>query len=121
MTGEERPDESEEDRQRRLALNEALARDVNELVDGIAAGWFESEELVDFRCECARSSCGERLPLTRAEYASVRESPTSFVLVAGHEDPELEVVVRPLRGHLVVSKIGAGVGIAEVTDPRAQD
>ena len=102
-----------------MALNEALARDVNELVDQRAAGWFDAGERVEFRCECSRTGCGEPVLLTREEYASVRESPTTFVIAPGHDAPEIEDVVGHIRDYPVVSKIGPGAGIAEVTDPRA--
>lgn len=105
-------------RERRLALNEALSRDVNELVDEVASGWFEAEERVEFRCECVRPSCVERVSLTRGEYATVRESPLDFVVRPGHESLEVEDVVAHIREYPVVRKRGPGAAIAEATDPR---
>ena len=93
MNSEELDVTSDEDRERRLALNEALARDVNELVDQVASGWFAPDELVEFRCECVRASCAERLTLTREEYASVRTDPLTFAVYPGHESLDVEEVV----------------------------
>lgn len=107
-----------DDRERRMALNEALARDVNELVDEIASGWFDTGETVEFRCECVQPSCVERIELTRHEYATVRESPLTFVVRPGHEMLDVEEVVGHVRDHPIVRKKGPGAGVAEATDPR---
>ena len=105
------------ERARRLALNEAVVREVNEAVEQIAADWFESDEPVEFRCECADAAC-ERISILRAEYARVREDPARFVVAPGHEDLGLERIVRDLRVARVVEKIGPARDVAEETAPR---
>jgi hypothetical protein len=107
-----------EDRQRRLALNEALAREVNEVVDGLAAGWFDPEEPIEFRCECVDVGCEERVPLTRDEYLGVRSNRYWFIVVPGHEALEVERVVRRAREFVVVEKLGAGRDVADETAGR---
>lgn len=109
----------DDDRQRRLAANEALTRDMNELVGEVSASWFEQDEPIRFRCECAAVSCDATVSLTREEYESVRAEGTRFVIVEGHELEELEDVVAHVRGYAVVEKRGPGVDVAEATDPRA--
>ena len=108
-----------EERQRRLAANEALARDVNEVVEHVAASWFDPEERLDFRCECSRPSCSSHVTLTRAEYESIRSDALRFVVVPGHEDHEVEREVGRIREYFVVEKTGAGADVAQETDPRA--
>jgi hypothetical protein len=103
------------DRAARLALNEAIARDANELVDEVAARWFERDEDVTFRCECVRADCLDLIALNREEYASVRESPTQFVVVAGHEDLSVEEVVGHIRSYPLVRKTGVGADVARDT------
>jgi hypothetical protein len=105
------------DREARLALNEAIARDANELVDDVAAGWFDPDEAVTFRCECVRSDCVELIALTREEYASVRESPVQFIVVPGHEEPDVEEVVGHMRVYPLVRKLGPGADVARATAP----
>jgi len=103
------------DRESRLALNEALARDANELVDEVSGRWFDPDEEVSFRCECVRGDCVALVPLTREEYVSVRESPLQFVVMPGHEEPSLEDVVGYIRAYPLVRKVGRGADIARET------
>jgi hypothetical protein len=105
----------------RMALNEALARDTNEMVERIAGRWSDFEPMV-FRCECARDDCQERIRLTREEYESVRSEGTRFVVVEGHVEPQVERVVGHIREYPLVEKTDPEVReIAEDTDPRGRD
>ena len=63
-----------------------IFRDVNERIADLTAGWGWGETQ-GFLCECADSNCAEGIQLTRAEYESIRSSPTHFVLLPGHEQP----------------------------------
>jgi hypothetical protein len=47
-------------------------------------------------CECSDPTCVDKLRLSRDEYTSVRDHPTRFFVVPGHE---LSVVDRVVRGH----------------------
>ena len=42
--------------------------------------------------------------LTHSEYRGVREDPSHFVIIPGHEIRDLEHVVERHRSHLVVEK-----------------
>jgi hypothetical protein len=108
-----------DERQRRLARNEAVAREVNEAVKSIAAEWYADDEAVNFHCECSDAACSVDIPLLRSDYEWIRASPTRFLVAAGHEDLELERVVRELDGALVVEKLGPGEDVAVSTDPRS--
>lgn len=104
----------------RLALNEALFRSINERIE--AGTWAASpEEVTAFRCECAALGCNLLLEMTLAEYESVRKNPRHFLVVAGHELPGLEVVVKRTDSYLVVEKVGEAGEVAEDTDPRGDD
>ena len=107
-----------EERQRRLAENEALARDVNEVVDDVAAGWFGPDERLDFRCECARAACTEHVSLTRREYESVRSDARWFVVLPEHVDGSIEREIGRIRDYVLVEKTGVGVDVAEKRSPR---
>jgi hypothetical protein len=87
----------------RRALNEALFRDVNER---IAENVEQTEaDRAEFVCECADSSCTERVPATLAEYENVREKSTTFLLAPGHGQPDIEQVVADRDRFQVVEKM----------------
>ena len=96
----------------RLAMNEALFRDVNERIREISDAFQQPDAAYDFLCECSDPACAERVVLTRAEYEHVRAEPTRFVVVKGHALPEIESVVEQARDHVVVEKEGAAADIA---------
>jgi hypothetical protein len=101
----------------RIAHNETLFREVNER---IAAGQWPTGrgEPVAFRCECESVHCNVLVELTLAEYEHARASATQFVLVPGHEIPEIERVVEREEGYVVVEKAGEAAEVAEDNDPR---
>jgi hypothetical protein len=72
-------------------------RDVNE---GIERGAWPGEEdtPVGFRCECARLGCNQLVELSVREYEEIRAHPRRFVLVPGHESPDVETVVETRQG-----------------------
>lgn len=102
----------------RVARNEALFREVNE---GIRRGRWPGEEdsISSFRCECASLGCTVMLPLSVREYERVRQSPRRFIVAAGHERLDVEVVVETHTNYLVVQKIGEAGETAESEDPRS--
>lgn len=104
--------------QRRLAANESVFRRVNE---GIARGQWPGEEpeSIGFRCECAQLGCNSLLGLSLREYERIRSNPRRFVMLSGHEQPEVETVVERHAGYIVVEKIGEAADAAERADPRA--
>jgi hypothetical protein len=106
-----------EEVERRLASNEDVFRDVNE---GIVRGQWpgDPQAPIGFRCECARLGCNMLVALTLAQYEAVRANPRRFLIVRGHELPEVEVVVERHDGFSVVEKVGAAGDEAERQDPR---
>ena len=109
-----------DDRERRFGLNEALFREVNERVRSITEGFGEPLEEVQFVCECGDVGCMERVRLPLSEYERVRSRGRLFVIVPGHEEPNVEAVVEKHEGWAVVRKNpGAPSELAEMTDPRA--
>ncbi len=101
--------------QRRLASNEAVFREVNE---GIQRGQWpgESSEPVRFRCECARLGCNLLIELTPSAYEDIRAHPRRFMMIEGHQVPELERVVERLQGLVVVEKLDEAGEVAEAED-----
>jgi hypothetical protein len=103
----------------RRATNEALFRDVNERIA-------ESAEHLDadhteFVCECADPTCTHRVAASLAEYEHVREEPTTFLVIPGHEEGDIERVVSDRGRFRIVEKIHAVVRRTVVRlDPRGR-
>ncbi len=104
-------------KQRRAAANEATIRDVNE---GIERGQWPGEEdtPVGFRCECARLGCNQLVELTVREYEEIRANPRRFVVIPGHEFPDVETLVESRGGYVIVEKLDQAAEVAERHDPR---
>ncbi len=102
-----------EERDRRIAENEAYWRQVNELAPP------EPGMLNAVFCECGRLGCGDRLMMTLDEYDAVRAQSTTFVVVPGHELEDVERVVESAERYTVVEKEGEAAVVAIQTDPNA--
>jgi hypothetical protein len=89
---------------RRLAHNEQLFREVNDAREDAAPD--EATELT-LVCECSDRSCTGRITLRVAEYERVRGSERRFIVLPGHEIPELERVVEDRGTFEVVEKDAA--------------
>lgn len=87
----------------RLAQNEALFRQVNHLIAQTVEG-VSDEHVNEFACECARIDCTREIPMTLAEYRSIRRDPLWFFVWPGHEMPDIEVVVDSASKYKVVQK-----------------
>lgn len=83
-----------------LVRSQILLREVNERIAEIASS--SAGDLPEFLCECSRNDCTETLALSLTEYERVRLSSNLFVILAGHECPEVDRVVETRHGsHLV--------------------
>jgi hypothetical protein len=108
-----------EERARRIGMNEGLFRAVNEQVEQVNARFGRVEHLTVI-CECADGECTERIEMPTAEYEHVRANPLRFIIVAGHQMRDVEVVVESGDGYAVVEKRdGVPEKVAETTDPRS--
>ena len=101
-----------------MASNEAVFREVNE---GIERGQWPGDEArtVGFRCECARLGCNLLVELTLPEYERIRSDPRHFLMIPGHELPEIETVVAREPNYIVVEKRDEAGEQAEDSDPRS--
>ena len=100
-----------DERERRIAENEAYWRQVNELSPP------EPGMLNDVFCECGRLECRARVSMTVAEYGAVRAKSTTFVVAPGHELNDVEHVVDATERFRVVEKVGDAARVAIQTDP----
>ena len=104
-------------REERLARNEAIFRVGNERM----AQWEERHEDGErerYLCECADSGCTEKVELTSAQYEYVRSNARWFVVIPGHEVPDVETVIDTHDGWNVIEKNPEVSHIVKSTDPR---
>jgi hypothetical protein len=99
----------------RRAKNEALFREINERLQDLNDDFGTSEWL----CECSDLECVGRIELTDAEYETVRQHGAHFVLLAGHEQIDIEQVVVRRANYVIAEKTGIGGELAMLRDPRA--
>lgn len=98
-----RPNDSMEGREARFGRNEAVFRAVNDAIEGLNTSFAAvSDENLAIVCECGEMSCVEQIPILTAEYARVRNDPTLFLVVPGHNDPAVEAVVENDHGAYAV-------------------
>jgi hypothetical protein len=109
----------ENERRDRIAKNEVVFRDVNERVKQIGdASGDPTNELATFLCECGDAQCLERIGMLPSEYEEVRASPVYFAVVPGHEQPEVERIVRKERRFYILEKLPGEQAVARENDPR---
>jgi hypothetical protein len=110
-----------DERMRRVGRNEALFRQVNEEIEALERPVAAiTDGTLHVVCECGDLRCNERLVVTTRDYEKVRADPTLFLIIPGHETPDVEDVVEASKGHHVVRKHdGAPKRVAEETDPRS--
>jgi hypothetical protein len=109
-----------DERGKRVGKNEVLFREVNERLRELGESFSLVTEEAEFVCECANTTCLERVHMSLSAYEEIRSDPKRFFVVKGHELPEYEKVVAEDSGYLVVEKLPGGpAGIAIRDDPRS--
>ncbi len=99
------------------ARSQVVFREVNEHIAELSGDWGETGVGL-FVCECSDPACAEALEISPAEYERVRADGARFLVVAGHQLPEVERVVEGNDRFLVVEKFGAAAMVARDSDPR---
>jgi hypothetical protein len=108
------------ERERRVGLNEAAFRAVNDQIESLSERFSLRADVLELVCECGNASCAERLPISHDEYRSVRADSRRFVVVPGHEMEDTEFIVDEKGEYFVVQKReGEGAEIARATDVTA--
>ena len=109
-------------RERRMAENETLFREVNERIEDTVERFHDAGDTTaaEFFCECANPDCTFRISLTQSEYGAVRADPRQFVVLPLHFTPEVETLVTTTEGYWLVRKTGEAGEFAEKLDPRSR-
>ena len=105
-------------REKRLAQNETLFREVNERIEDLALSHTDEDHVYEFFCECSNAQCDLKLSLPLSTYEQARTDSTVFIVAVGHDLPEIEDVVLRGAGFQLVRKRGEAAELAEETDRR---
>jgi hypothetical protein len=98
----------------RVSRNEAVYRAVNREIEHASEELGEGpRDRLEVICECGQDGCAETLDLTVQEYDDAHVQPDRFVVAPGHEDEQIEHVVKRTERYLVVDKFGAAERVAE--------
>lgn len=109
-----------DERGRRVGENEVIFREVNERLRELGESFSLVTELAEFVCECADTSCTDRIQMVLSEYERVRSNPKWFVIIPGHEVIDYERVISENEAYAVVEKLPGGpAGLAIRGDPRS--
>lgn len=101
--------------ERRLAENEVIFKEINKDVENFLHDvGVENLLLAPFYCECSNIDCHERVELTPANYQRIHKNPKRFVVLEGHQVPEVERVVEYHGQYLVVEKLTEVPAASEV-------
>ena len=92
------------EREYRALRNEQLFRAVNVQIVDMTERFRTQLSDVDLVCECADTSCTGTIRVDIEEFSRIDRRKDSFLVIAGHEDPDVEDVVGRSGGFLVVRK-----------------
>jgi hypothetical protein len=108
-----------DERERKIGLNEALFREVNERIGEVNRTFAAVTGVIDVMCECGDTHCIQRITVEQPAYEAVRRDGAQFLVVPGHEIVDVETVVEKNSTYYVVKKhAGEPEELAESTDPR---
>ena len=103
-----------DERQERIAKNETVFRAANrEIEHAVREAAGGGDHQIEVLCECGRPGCEGVITLTVVDYDGVHSQADRFVVLKGHESPEIESVVEERVDYLVVDKFGEAEDIAE--------
>jgi hypothetical protein len=100
MSSQGAPGKGEPPWKQRITNAEINGRRVNEAIERGAG----NDGPLVFVCECGYIGCSSTLELEIAEYEEVRTNFDRFLVIPGHEIPEVDRVVERHPDHLVVVK-----------------
>jgi hypothetical protein len=104
-----------DERARRIGVNEAMFREVNERIEGLAESFGLGNQMLDLICECGDVSCARQIRMTGREYQTLRKEPTLFAVFPGHEIDDVEDIVDRRDGYDVIRKREGAARVARDT------
>ena len=92
------------DREERAAQNELVFRAVNEEIVKMTDRFRSQLSDIDIVCECADARCVGRIRVPADESAVLERQDGTFLVLPGHEDSDVQRVLRRTKNYVVVSK-----------------
>ena len=103
-----------ESRLDRIARNESLFRASNREIERASQDAGDREESeIEVLCECGQEGCRELITVTISDYDKAHGQADRFIVVPGHDTPEIERVVELSERYLIVDKFGEAEEISE--------
>lgn len=90
------------------AQHQMLFRSVNDRIMDAGEALGHSTDELEFACECADETCFERIRLAPQRFLAITSDANRFIVLRGHEWPDVEDTVAQRDGFLIVAKRGAG-------------
>jgi len=116
VKGKRDMDESLREREQGAARNQLLFREVNERIASLAEQALLPEVApIEVTCECVDMSCTRTVQISLHEFAEIDRATNRFLVVPGHELPDVEDVVERRDRFLIVAKRGAGADLVELS------
>jgi hypothetical protein len=107
------------ERERKLATNQALFREINERIRELALQpGFANGYGLDVVCECSDESCTAMIHVSVDDYEYVRGHGARFLIYPRHDVPQIERIVGGGRGYEIVEKFGEAAAAVSELDPR---
>jgi hypothetical protein len=105
-------------REERIAKNEAVVREINELIQPPHEPASRSS-FMHIVCECGYEECESIIALTEDEYERIRKDPRQFCVIEEHVIQDIETIVEDNdRFAIVAKRQGTLAEVAIRTDPR---
>ena len=107
------------ERERKIGENEALYRTVNERIEDLNQVFGTLTNTMTVVCECGDGACAQQIEIAVEDYERIRAEPTYFIIVPGHEIPDVEDVVEERATfHVVRKHAGDAADLARELDER---
>jgi len=107
-------------RTEQIARNESAFRALNESLEASVQRRRSERDLAGFVCECGDPDCEAMVRLDLATYESIRVDSQLFLVVPGHEAPDVESALDDGDGYVVVRKHEDAAEIVDETNPRRE-
>ena len=103
------------DREKRLALNEALFRELNERHQE-RAHLLTGDDSLEIYCECSDIGCTGRIVVSQEEFRQARSDPRQCIELPGHDLGQIEEIVLQNERFQIVRKRGVAGEVADALD-----
>jgi hypothetical protein len=78
------------------------------------------DDRLEVLCECGEDDCDATLEVSPAEYDEAHRQRDRFMVAPGHEDDQIEHVVKRTQAYLIVDKFGEAERVAEAEERRQE-